>query len=78
MTQINKEKKVGVHSWDWKEQPNWKKVLEIIEFIQKFTDSGVIIHEIETGTDEYAIVVGERWLTQEEANKLYQERYDWE
>lgn len=67
-------------TWDWKEQPNWKDVMKAIEKAQSF-NSGVRIHEIETGADEYAIIVSTSKFTKEDAARYYRDQddfFNWE
>lgn len=56
-------------AWDWKEQPDFKKINEILTEIQ----GPVRIQEVETGGDYYLIAVHSSILnlTEEEWEKLW-------
>lgn len=45
--------KVGVLTWDWKEQPDMQALARIVREI----GGNVRIAEVDTGSDEYAVVV---------------------
>jgi hypothetical protein len=53
-------------SWDWKAQPNWSAVKKALK---QEPDAEII--EVETGADEYAIVVAPAGTTQQEAQEFY-------
>lgn len=57
-------------SWDFKEQPDWK---EINRAITKFQNKGVRVNIIQVNTynDDFAIVIGDLTVTQEQADDLY-------
>ena len=67
MTGYDKEKNIYIHSWDWKEQPNWKEVLAAIHSFDH-----CMLFEIETNSDEHAIAIGNRFSTEADAIESYQ------
>lgn len=66
-------KEIAVHTWDWKAQPEWDAITSLFN---KF-NSKVFIKEIETGSDEYAIVLHTE-ETKDLVDKAYFQMYDWE
>lgn len=59
-----------VITWDYKEQPDWAEVnFALVEQIDFF------IHEVESGTDQFAIVIGPRDMRPEEAQAEYDKWY---
>lgn len=62
---------VGLITWDWKEQPNWGHVIKAVELAQSF-NAGVKIHEVDTGGDEYAIIISTDRFPKEDAERYYQ------
>lgn len=58
----------AVITWDYKAQPDWDAInFALIEQFDAF------IHEVDSGTDEYVIVVGPRDMTPDQINARYQE-----
>lgn len=72
---IHKTQPIAVHTWDYKAQPNWDKIIQVIDSITKLNQRVKII-EVDTGCDEYAIVIGDSNLTKETAEQAYQHMYD--
>ena len=66
-------KEIAVHSWDWKEQPEWGAISDLFN---KF-NSKVFIQYIETGSDEHVIVLHTE-ETKNLVDKAYLQMYDWE
>jgi len=56
--------------WDWKEQPDFEEIISALEKYKSPT-----IKQVDTGADEFAIVIGERPITEKEAQKSYD---DWQ
>jgi DNA relaxase NicK len=59
-----------VITWDWKEQFD---IEDMNEALQKFTDKTEIpyIFRIDTGSDQYGIVVGPEHWSQDRAQSFY-------
>lgn len=59
---------VRVHTWDWRSQPDLDAIADDIREM-----SGGTLHltEVNTGNDEYAIVLSLRELTAGEARYVY-------
>lgn len=73
---IHKQLPIAVHTWDWKEQPNWHFINSVISnFIGRY-GHGIWIEEIETGADEYAIVISKTELGSDEAMAYYRDAGD--
>jgi hypothetical protein len=71
---------ISLITWDWKEQPNWDYVLKAIDKAQSF-NAGVKIFEIETNSDEYAIIIGTSNVSKSEADRYYRNQddfFNWE
>lgn len=67
--------RVVVMSWDWREQPD----LEQLDQAVRLASGGLArVHTIDTGSDEYAIVVADHRITQAEAEAAWQARWDGE
>jgi hypothetical protein len=55
-------------SWDWAEQPNLESLARSLAKL------GVYLMQVETGTDDYAIVLSDRQLTADEAVTAWEDR----
>ncbi|CCH02037.1 hypothetical protein FAES_4037 [Fibrella aestuarina BUZ 2] len=74
MYYIHTQQPLAVHSWDWRSQPTWSVIVDTIRYFQqRYADQGVAIEEVETGGDEYAIVLGPASLTEQQASETYQQ-----
>ena len=73
-------KNISVHTWDWKEQPDWDAISERINELQVKSQSGISIKYVETGSDEYCIVIhcNDLDITKEIIDNAYSQMYDWE
>jgi hypothetical protein len=58
-----------VFSWDWREQPSMHIIAAAVNRISGGT---VYMRELDTGGDNYAWVVADHEVSDEEAWKLYQ------
>lgn len=60
-----------VLTWGWREQPDLDRLARIITDL-----SGGTVHlvQVETGSDEYAIVLSDRALTKDEVDEAYRRR----
>lgn len=56
--------------WDWKSQPNWKHIRSflLLKPVVPF------FYPVDTGDDEYAVVISDSEMTQDQANLHYQEK----
>jgi hypothetical protein len=62
--------RVGVISWDWREQPDPRELKALIEAL---TDGAVTLAVPNTGSDQYALVLSRGPITEAEAT----EAFDW-
>jgi hypothetical protein len=70
---------VAVHVWDWKAQPNWSAIQEMLAQLQNETGRKIQIIEVEdTGCDENAVVLCDESLTTKEARHYYDVHLEWE
>jgi len=53
--------------WDWKEQPNWIEISNAIAQIISNGYTTINLIEIETGADEYGLLVSTEMLSKEKA-----------
>lgn len=62
-----------VLSWDWRGQPDLDRLARAL-----FTVSGGTVHlrQVETGSDQYAIVLSDKPLTEAEAYASYRENLE--
>jgi PIN domain nuclease of toxin-antitoxin system len=62
-----------VLSWDWRGQPNLDRLTAVITDL-----SGGTVHlaQVETGSDEYAIVLSDTPLSTVEAAEVYDKRWE--
>ena len=59
-----------VLSWDWREQPN---LAQLGRAIHDLSGGLLHLHEVQTGSDDYAIVIADQPLTDAEARRIYEE-----
>lgn len=73
-------KNISVHTWDWKEQPDWETISERINELQIKSQSGISIKYIETQSDEHCIVIhcNDLDITEDLINSAYSQMYNWE
>lgn len=64
--------KIEMVSWDWKEQPSF---VELARVIQSVSRGRVWMYDVETGSDEYAVVFADRELTPEQVTETWQGRF---
>lgn len=60
--------KSKIISWDWKEKPNAEKIQSAIDSFAGFKTK---IYNVETGSDDYAVVVSWAELTSSDAQSFY-------
>lgn len=53
-------------SWDWREQPDLDELTRIL------ARHNVHLHQVDTGSDQYAVVIAGTKLTAKQANDHYQ------
>lgn len=66
------------HPWDWKGQPNWRAITVAMQMLGRVTTP--IIYEVETQSDEHAVLIAPAALSPEQAQKFYNEMWngvDW-
>ncbi|UOR07194.1 hypothetical protein MUN82_08865 [Hymenobacter aerilatus] len=69
-------KPLAVHTWDWKDAPDFEAINKVVnDFLARF-GNGISLLEVSTGSDEYAVVIGDKDLTQEQANDAYANEED--
>lgn len=73
---IHKTKPLAIHEWDWKAQPDMQSIADVVTDFQEKFHNGVRIIEIETGSDENAVVIGDSSLTEEIAKQAYHNRFE--
>lgn len=56
-----------VFTWDWKEQPPLEKLAEAVAEV---SGGGVYMRQVDTGSDEYALVVSDHPVDDAEAEQL--------
>ncbi len=59
-------------SWDWREQPDLD---ELAKALREVSGGSVHLHQVETGSDQYAIILSDRALRPNEVD-TYWERVD--
>lgn len=59
-----------VLSWDWKGQPDLDALGRAIE---RLSLGRVLLHKVDTGSDDYAIVLATEELSPEQARDVYDE-----
>jgi hypothetical protein len=62
-------------SWDWKEQPD---LLELAEAIHGVSGGTVHLHQVDTGSSDYAIVLAAEPLDERQVADVYEHRWDGE
>ena len=78
MAIFHKSKPVAILEWDWRQQPDFDEIGQIVlDFQSRFSD-GIKIKYIETGSDEHAIVIGSKSMTDNEAEAHFVNRYDYD
>lgn len=65
--------RVGVLSWDWCGQPDLADLARILHDVSGGT---VHLREINTGSDEYAVVIAATDLDEATAQAVYERRYE--
>lgn len=61
-------RKSAVITWDYKEQPDWDKInFALVEQWSAF------IYPVDTQSDQFAIVIGPKEMTQTQAQARYEE-----
>jgi hypothetical protein len=67
--------RVEVLSWDWKAQPSLDRFARIISDL---SGGNVHLAQVNTGSDEYAVVLSDEPLNKDEAVEVYRRRWDGE
>lgn len=65
---------VGCMSWDWRGQPDLDQLDRIVANMTSTSrhDLGMLrVHKVDTGADEYGIVVAHGDVTQDQANGIW-------
>lgn len=69
-------KPLAVHTWDWKDAPDFTAINKVVnDFLARF-NNGICLLEVNTNSDEYAVVIGDKTLTQEQADAAYANEED--
>ena len=78
MVSIHETKPLAILTWDWKEQINCDSLTWVInEVIARNKNAQSLnILSVETNADEFAIVIGDKNLTIDEAKRAYSNRYE--
>jgi len=71
MKAIHKSQPLAVHTWDWKTQPEWHFIQSVISNFLGRHGYGIYIEEVETGNDEYAIVISKNEIGGTEVYQHY-------
>ncbi len=71
-------KPLAVHTWDWKEQPDWPGITDMLDYIRQTYHIDPTITDIETGSDEHAIVIAPKDYDPEAIQRAYSQHYEWE
>lgn len=58
-----------VLTWDWRQQPDLDRLAAAI---RDLTGGNVGLHQVDTGSDEYAIVLADQLLTDAEARSIWE------
>lgn len=66
----NRDRLVCYLSWDWKENPNWKVILEFTKFIH---DKGYEpeIYNMNSDSDEDVIIICTTFMSRDEATHIF-------
>lgn len=70
----NKYKPESIIEWDWKDSPNWSLVQTAIDHIRSF-DLPFVFIDIDTKSDDCAVMIAPKGYTDELANLMYENRY---
>lgn len=62
--------RTDVLSWDWREQPDIDQPGRVL------AGFGVHLHKVDTGTDEYAVVLADRQMDAAAVTEAYEARFD--
>jgi hypothetical protein len=67
------DSRTEVLTWDWRQQPDLARLARILLEV-----SGGTVHlaEVDTGSDEYAIVLSGRFLSEAEVDAAYRATWD--
>lgn len=63
-------KNVFVHIWDWKEQPNFNEIQSSVNEL----DGKPTFTEVQTGSDEYAVIISTSDISESDAKRFYKKR----
>lgn len=63
--------RTAVLTWDWREQPNLDRLAQLVAVL---SGGGLHLRQVDTGSDEHAVVLCTTWLGPEQARQAY-ERY---
>lgn len=74
---LHPSKPIAVHTWDWKEQPDWNSISETLTQFHEIAGKSSI-HYIESGSDEHAIVIAADNIDEETRNAAYSQYFEWE
>lgn len=66
---------VDILTWDWKDFPDFDDIDRIV-YNRSVTGQAVRILQIDTGSDQVAIAIGDGSLTQEAAQAAYRRRWE--
>lgn len=62
---------VYVLTWDWREQPDLIALANILRDM-----AGVQLYRVDTGSDQYAIVLADRDMTEDETRVAWRRTWD--
>lgn len=71
-------KNIAVHTWDWREQPEWESISSKVNEFQLNSNLGIGMNYVETGCDEHCIVIYSLAVPKEIIDNAYSQRFDWE
>lgn len=73
---IHKRLPIAISSWGWKDSPDWSEIQKAVDRINKdsFKD-GIYFYDIETGCDEYAVLICGHKINDEVASEWYFEQH---
>jgi len=63
--------KIEVIRWDWKEGPPVEEIARAVESVSR---SRVWVHNVDTGSEDYVMVIADRELTPEQVAEVYGSR----
>ncbi len=55
-------------TWDWRQQPDWERLAVVV---LDLSGGRVHLRLVDTGSDEYALVVADRDLTEQQATRVF-------